>query len=320
MAAFAVIDVGTNSIKMHVGRAEAGRVEVLADLVEVTRLGQGLHEANVLTPDAIERSAAAIRGFTAKGRALGVDEFAVVGTMALRRARNAGEFLRRVRRECGLDVEIIDGEEEARLSWRAVSSGLGAPRDRTLVFDAGGGSTEIAVGGPSGIERRSSIEVGCRRPTEEFLRSDPVAPAELQALFTYLRGEFRGLGGDVGSDVGSVVGIGGTVTTLGAVMLSMTTYDSGVIQGTVLPLPEVKRQVGAYRAQSIAERRQIPGLLPERADVILAGAALVQVILQELGVDELTISDRGLRHGVFEDRFAGRGSGSPPLAPSDKED
>lgn len=299
MGTHAVIDMGTNSLKMHVATLRDGRTEVLGDFTEVTRLGEGLHETGELSADAIARNVEAIASFQAKAQELGAETTVAVGTMALRSASNSKVFTDAVRERCGLDVEVVPGEEEARLSYLAVLSGLGTGEGRVVVFDTGGGSTEFIFGDGEDILDRFSLDVGGRQPTEEFCTSDPVTEAELAAMLADLEAQFARLK----PGVDSLVGMGGTVTSMGAVHHKMKVYDADVIQGSVLTLEEVERQVKMYRSLTIDERRGTVGLMPKRADVILAGASIVMTVMRKLGADELTISDRGLRHGLFYDRY-----------------
>ena len=299
MATHAVIDVGTNSIKMHVAALRDGSTTVLGDFTEVTRLGEGLHETGKLSAEAIDRNVEAVASMQAKALELGAETVVAVGTMALRSAGNTAVFADAVRDRCGLEVEVVPGEEEARLSYLAVLSGLGAGEGRVVVFDTGGGSTEFIFGEGEDIRERFSLNVGSRQPTEEFCKSDPVTESELGAMLDSLDGEFDRLK----EGVDSLVGMGGTVTSLGAVQHQMKVYDPDVIQGSVLTLGEVERQIEMYRSRTIDGRRETVGLMPKRADVILAGAAIVKTVMRKLGATELTISDRGLRHGLFYDRF-----------------
>ena len=299
MGTYAVIDIGTNSLKMHVATVSNGQTKVLGDFTEVTRLGEGLHETGELNADAIGRNVEAVAAFQAKATELGAETTVAVGTMALRSAGNTQVFTNALRKRCGLEVEVVPGEEEARLSYLAVLSGLGAGTGRVAVFDTGGGSTEFIFGEGEEIVERFSLNVGSRRPTEEFCKSDPVTRDELAAMVAHLEGEL----GRLKPGVDALVGMGGTVTSLGAVHHMMKVYDPDVIQGSTLALAEVERQVEMCRARTIEERRATVGLMPKRADVILAGAAIVMTVMRKLGATELTISDRGLRHGLFYDRF-----------------
>ena len=299
MGTHAVIDIGTNSLKMHVATVSEGQISVLGDFTEVTRLGEGLHETGELNAEAVARNVDAVAAFQARASELGVETTVAVGTMALRSAANAQVFVDAVLERCGLEVEVVPGEEEARLSYLAVVSGLGAGQGNVAVFDTGGGSTEFIFGEGDEILDRFSLNVGSRQPTEEFCKSDPVTPGELASMVAHLEREFGRLEGATDA----LVGMGGTVTSMGAVHHEMKVYDPDVIQGSTLTLAEVERQLEMFRARTIEERRETVGLMPKRADVILAGVAIVMTVMRKLGATELTISDRGLRHGLFYDRF-----------------
>lgn len=298
MSVFAVIDIGSNSVKLHVARA-GDAAEVLADLTEVCGLGEGLKDTGRLGDEPMERTASVVAGFADKARELGAVEVVAVGTMALRSASNTEDFLSLVEQKCGLRVEVVPGEEEARLSYLAVLSGLGAQRGRLAIFDTGGGSTEFIFGAGEEIDRQFSLNIGSLRFTEDFCKSDPVTEEELASMLSSLSDEF----GDLGDPVDTLVGMGGTLTSLGAVMHEMKDYDPDVIQGSILSLEEVERQITMFRSMTIEERREVTGLMPKRGPVILAGASIVKTIMGKLKVNSLTISDRGLRHGLMFDRF-----------------
>lgn len=303
MGRFAVIDVGSNSMKMHVADVEGGRVTAVEDRTEVTRLGEGLHAGGELTAEAMERNIRALGTFAAAARELGAGEVAVVGTMALRTASNRGEFLRRAGEEHGLQVEVISGGEEARLASLAATSGLGAIHGRVCIFDAGGGSTEFIFLRGGELQRSFSLAVGGRRLTEEILRSDPVTPAEVAKLNRTV----ADLIAPAEQEADALVGIGGTVTSLGSIVHRLEKYDPDVVQGTRLTAAEVDRQIALFAERTVEQRKEIVGLMPKRADVILAGAAIVRCVMRKVGRNELLVSDRGLRHGVMIDRFAREG-------------
>lgn len=303
MARVAAIDIGSNSVKLHVAEVGAGPGwRVLADRSEITRLGEGLKEQRIITPDAMARTLEVVGRYVAEARELGAAEIAAVGTMCLREASNSEGFRARVREACGIDVSVIDGEEEARLSYLAVISGLPLP-EGVVAFDTGGGSTEFIVGRGSAIERRFSLNLGAVALTQEFFRSDPATPEELSALLAHLSRALRDL--EPPARRSAVVGMGGTVTSMAAVKLELRGYDPEKVHGSVLTRFDVESQVGRFREQTVAARRRIVGLHPKRADIILAGAAIVLAVLRRLDADRLLVSDRGLRHGVIFDRYVG---------------
>lgn len=302
MSRKAIIDIGSNSIKFFVGELAADRtITTVLDTNDIARLGEGLDKTGLISPEAMERNVAAVAAFRAKAEELGADQVVAVGTMALRNAKNSGEFVEKVKAACGVEVQIIPGEEEARLSYLAILSGLPLQGGDLVVFDTGGGSTEFIFGHGTEVTKRFSVNLGAVRITENYLKSDPVTPDEVAAALAQIDKEFAEAG--VEGSPAQLVGMGGTVTSMGAVKHKMAKYDPDVIQGSALTRGDIKAQIDEYSAKTIEERRSITGLQPKRADVILAGACILDVITRRLGVDQLTISDRGLRHGLAYDLF-----------------
>ncbi|MBN1825565.1 MAG: Ppx/GppA family phosphatase [Candidatus Eisenbacteria bacterium] len=299
MGRIAAIDLGTNSMKLLVADAGDGEIETVIDRFRVTRLGEGMGERPLLRDGAVERNLESLRLFADEAREAGARRIVAAGTEALRAARNAPDFLARAERECGVAVEILTGEEEARLSWIAALSAFDPIEGPVLLFDTGGGSTEFVFGRGGAIASRASLPLGSRVLAEAFLRSDPPGPEERTRLDHRLAFALDELEGEAAR----VIGVGGTVTTLAAVFLGVEPYDPARVGGASLPLAEVERQITLYASLPGERRREIPGLHPDRADVILAGAALVRAVLRRFGAPSLLVSDRGLRHGLLIDRF-----------------
>ena len=222
--------------------------------------------------------------------------------MALRSASNSGDFAARVRELCGVKVQIIPGEEEARLSYLAILSGMPVPEGELVIFDTGGGSTEFIFGRGKELIKRFSVNLGSIRITEKFFQEDPAGEGSVEAAVKEIDEEFEAAG-VVGHPV-KLVGMGGTVTSMGAVKHKMVTYDPDIIQGSTLTRADIGEQIKAYKERTVEQRRELPGLQPKRAEVILAGACILKNITERLGMDELTISDRGLRHGLAFDLFS----------------
>lgn len=301
---FAAIDVGSNSVLLYVAeRGPDGRFRPVADYSAVTRLAEGVATSGHLRPDALERTAAVVTRFVAIAHKLGAGEIAAVGTAGLRRPDNARDFVRRVRELCGVVVAIIPGDVEARLAWLGVRSGLAGDAGEMFVVDVGGASTELIHGAGDKLRERVSVDVGAVVLTEGFLLSDPVPEDELRGLLRHLDTAL-GAVGPLPPGV-PLTGTGGTLTTMGAVEHGLATYDAAVVHGTRLTLADVERLVERFRSATLLERRSIPGLPADRADVILGGAAIVLAVLRKLGADALTVSDRGVRHGLLVDRFGG---------------
>jgi len=301
-ARFVVIDAGTNSIKFHVAeRDPAGVWRKVADRAEITRLGEGLEGSGRIGEPAIERAVEAISGMLAEARSNGAVALAAVGTEGLRRADNGAEVVRTIAGRTGVTIEIVSGETEARLAYLAAVAALGVGDGSVVVFDTGGGSSQFTFGHGEVADERFSIDVGAVRYTERFGLDGPVSADDLGAAQAAIAADLIRLDGRARPD--AVIGMGGAITNLTAVRHGLATYDPDVVQGTILDLAEIDRQIGLYAASDLEARRRIVGLQPRRADVILAGACIVRGVLTALGAAALTVSDRGLRHGVLVERF-----------------
>ena len=299
----AIIDVGTNSIKFCLAEETGnGSYNVLKDANDIARLGEGLKETGLIGPEPLERNAQSVANFAAEAKAAGADEVVAVGTMALRTAKNAAAFIARVKELCGVELKVLSGEEEAQNSYVAVMSGIPGAADADLVtMDTGGGSTEFVFGTAGKIVRKFSLNVGAVRFTEKYLSQMPVAPEKLAEAQAEIKKELSE--GGVSGPVKFLVGMGGTVTSMASVKHKMAKYDPDVIQGSKLTLDDINAQIADYAAKTLDQRREIVGLQPKRADVILAGACIVSAVMELTGVSELTVSDRGLRHGLMYELF-----------------
>jgi exopolyphosphatase/guanosine-5'-triphosphate,3'-diphosphate pyrophosphatase len=299
---YAVIDVGTNSVKFHLAQRDAGgEWHPIVDRAELTRLGEGLEESGEIAPAALERTAAAIAGMVDEARHNDAVAIAAVGTAGLRIARNSDDVIAAIRERTGVSVEVISGDDEGRLAYLAVKTGLGLAEGSLVVFDTGGGSTQFTFGHGARVDERFSADVGAVRYTERFGLAGVVAPEVLRDTLAAISADLTRIEGRPAPD--ALVAMGGAVTNITAVKHALATYDPDVVQGTVLDRAEIDRQIELYRSRDAAARREIVGLQPKRADVILAGACIVRTVMEKLGQETLTVSDRGLRHGVLVERF-----------------
>ena len=299
---YAVIDAGTNSIKFHIGQREAdGTWRTVVDRAEVTRMGEGFGQERVITPAALERTAAAIRGMADEAGQHGVVAIAAVGTAGLRIAANGPEVVAAIAARTGVQIEVISGEDEGRLAYLGARSGLGAFTGSLVVFDTGGGSSQFTFGQGSRVDERFSVEVGAVKYTERFRLDGIVSADTLREALNAIAADLSRIDGRPVPD--QLVAMGGVVTNMTAVRHRLAKYDPAVVQGTVLDRAEIDRQIELYRSQDAAARRAIVGLQPKREEVILAGACIVRTVMEKLGKETLTVSDRGLRHGVLTERF-----------------
>jgi exopolyphosphatase / guanosine-5'-triphosphate,3'-diphosphate pyrophosphatase len=299
---YAVIDVGTNSVKFHVGERDAdGRWRAIVDRAEMTRLGENLHVHNAISAEPLERTLAAIAGMVEEATRHGVRATAAAGTAGLRIADNRDDVLAAILARTGLAVEVIPGEEESRLAYLAVRAGLGVTKGSLVVFDTGGGSTQFTFGHGPHVDEHFSVDVGAVRYTERFGLAGAVGPEVLRDALVAISADLSRIDGRPPPD--ALVGMGGAVTNITAVKLGLASYDPDAVQGAVVDRAEIDRQIELYQSRDADARREIVGLQPKRADVILAGSCIVRTVMEKLGQQTLTVSDRGLRHGLLIDRF-----------------
>ena len=298
----AFFDVGTNTVLCVIAEIrDTGRFRVLEDLAEVTRLGQGVDKTGRISAEGEERSLAVLRRYRDRCENLGVDEIVAVGTSALRDAENSGEVRARFKAELGFDIRVISGAEEAAYSFLAVQRGLSLGEQQILVIDIGGGSTEFISGNQGGVFQAVSLDLGSVRLTERFLLSDPVQADEVKRMNAAIDAELPRLAEQrIALDpTSALVGVAATCTTLVAMEKKLALYCHRDVHGSTLTLDAVKRQLDRLERRSIAERRQLAGLDPQRADVIFAGACLLERIMDRYQADHIIVSDQGVRYGLL---------------------
>ncbi|HEX6286393.1 MAG TPA: Ppx/GppA family phosphatase, partial [Acidimicrobiia bacterium] len=299
---YAVVDIGTNSVKFHIGEQHPdGSWTRVVDRAEVSRLGEGLDETGEIQPKPLERTVAAVATMVSEAEEGEVLATAAVGTAALRLASNSAWATDTIEERVGIPVEVVSGEEESRLAFLAVSAGVGVVDGNVVVFDTGGGSTQFTFGRGGDVVERYSVDVGAVSNTERFGLDRAVDEHTIESARDALGEDLASLDGRDRPD--SLVGMGGAMTNITAVALSLQPYDPDVVQGATVTREEVERQIELYRSMSHEERREIVGLQANRAPVILAGALIVATVMEKLGQESLVVSDRGLRHGLIRERF-----------------
>ncbi len=300
---YAVIDVGTNSVKFHVAeRQPDGSWRRVVDRAVMTRLGEGADEHGSIQPEPLERTANAVRDMVDEARREGALAIAAVGTAQFRIAPNGRDAVDQIKAVARVEVGVISGEEESRLAYMAAKSAAPDGAAEVVVFDTGGGSSQFTYGRSDTVVDRFSVNVGAVGYTERYGLNQAVSPEVLGEALAAIKSGLSDLDGHPTPN--AVVGMGGAVTNMTAVSKQMAHYDPDAIQGSVLDASEIERQIELYRTMSASERRLLPGLQPKRAEVILAGACIVKTILDDLGARSFTVSDRGLRHGVLLERFS----------------
>jgi exopolyphosphatase / guanosine-5'-triphosphate,3'-diphosphate pyrophosphatase len=303
---FGFIDIGTNTILCLIAEFKSdGGFDVIDDLAEITRLGQGVDRAGVISRDGEERSLEVLRRYLERCRRLNVEEIVAVGTSALRDARNSAAVRDRFKEELGFEIRVISGNEEAAYSFLAVQKGLALAGQELLVVDVCGGSTEFIRGNAAGVSQAVSIDIGSVRLTEQFLHSDPARQDECAKMISVIEKELARLPDQWLRDgpALTLVGIAGTFTTLAAIEKKLLRYAHAEVHGSRLTLNEVRWQMALFQSKTIEERKAIPGLDPGRADVMLAGAILIERIMTAFHAERVIVSDQGVRYGLLHESF-----------------
>ncbi|MBE7323963.1 Ppx/GppA family phosphatase [Nocardioides sp. Y6] len=295
----AAIDCGTNTIKLLIGDLP----EVWVRETRMVRLGQGVDATGELHPDALERAFAALDDYALLLRAHDVppERIRFCATSATRDASNAAVFAAGVEQRLGVRPEVIPGAEEAELAYSGAIRGLADDVVHpVLVIDIGGGSTELVLGGPDGPVAAHSADIGSVRLSERHLHSDPSASDEVAACVADVEralDEAVERGVDIAS-AATVVGIAGTCTTIAAGVLGLAAYDPEVVDGAVLDVGAARQLCGELVAMTADERRALGYMHPGRADVIDAGALVMERILARVGVESWRVSEADILEGI----------------------
>jgi exopolyphosphatase / guanosine-5'-triphosphate,3'-diphosphate pyrophosphatase len=282
-----VVDLGTNSTRLLVADVEDGAVREVERRLTITRLGEGVDERRILLPTALARVRNVLADYRRVLEASGAQRTLAVGTSAVRDAENGEAFLGEVEWSYGFDTRLLSGDEEARMTFRGVAGGLELVPG-TLVIDVGGGSTELVL-----ADWHRSLDLGCVRLTERFLRTDPPTSGELDTCRAHIRALLP-----AEPRPARAVGVAGTVTTLATLSLGLDEEDPAALHGHTLSTGWIEAEAERLAALPISELRQIRGLHPERAPVIVAGALVLAETLRHFGLAELEVSEHDLMHGA----------------------
>lgn len=301
------LDIGTNTIRLLVTETSDTIHRELYSGRTITRLGQDLDRTGRIAPDAQERSLKALEEFSRIIGSHSVARVAAFGTSALRNASNAAEFIAVVRERTGIEVSVISGDDEARLTLlgvrRALSQGERAEEDpfaSALVIDIGGGSTELIETVNGSVETMKSLPLGAVYLTERFIKNDPPLRKEMDDLRKTVNNE---LDANIPSSLKTLVGTAGTITTLAAMDQGLAGYDPARINGYILPRSSLDKLVNMLSVSTLDARRRVAGLEAGREDIILAGAVIVQEIMDRCGARQMLVSDWGLREGIVFDLY-----------------
>ncbi len=300
----AVIDVGTNSVKLLVGIVEAGNVQPLLEQSEQTRLGEGFYETHQLQTAKIQQTAEAVAIFAKEANsAYDLSSLRIIATSAVRDAHNQQELIEAIQLACGHPVEVISGNQEADWVFAGVTSDPVFAKEPLLVVDVGGGSTEIIAGQETKIFHRQSFRMGTVRALENLHLQDPPSPEDWkrchESLNQFLRNEIVPAILPQFQPGFRLVATGGTATILARIKYSLRSFERERIEGSVLTLSELREMTKRLWSLSLAERKRIVGLPSKRADVILTGVAIYVALMEQLRFDQIYVSTRGLRYAAL---------------------
>ncbi len=298
MSRVAAIDCGTNSIRLLIADISGGKFkEVLRDM-EIVRLGQGVDENKSFHPDAINRTLAAVEKFKNQLAGKGVEKIRFCATSATRDAANRDLFIDGVRQILGVEVEVIPGEEEARLSFNGATKELLQSDAPFLVVDIGGGSTEFVYGNKE-VEFAKSVDIGCVRMSERHLKSQPVEMSQVaQAIIDIDKAIAQAAAVVPISTAKTLVAVAGTATTIAAAALELETYDRYAIHLSRIPAEKVHKVSAAFQAMSKSEISKLGFMHPGRVDVITAGSLVLSRVMAATGATEFVASESDILDGM----------------------
>ncbi len=293
----AVVDIGTNSTRLLIGDVEGTRVTEVERRTTVTNMGRGVDHSGLICGDAIDDVCTVVADYKSRYEEMGAERIMVIATSAVRDAVNGEAFVAELRERFGLDARLLTGEEEANLTY------LGATAQRpaqgsTLVFDIGGGSTELIVGSGTRVGSHTSLQAGTIRQSERHLSSDPPDPHELEDLADEIRSLIDGaIAADPRLRASRAIAVAGTPTSLAAIDQELEPYDPGRVHGYRLGMQKIQRMLSRLSALPLAERLRVPGLHPGRAPTIVAGTVILVQVMRAFKIKEIEVSELDILHG-----------------------
>jgi exopolyphosphatase/guanosine-5'-triphosphate,3'-diphosphate pyrophosphatase len=294
----AIVDIGTNSTRLLVADVEDGRVSELERRSTVTRLGRGVDTSGQLSTEAIEDVCETVAEYVGIYEPLAPHVVAAIATSAVRDAENSGAFLAELRERFALSARILGGAEEARLTYLGTSAGR-SPIDGTLVVDIGGGSTELVVGSGPDVSFYASLQAGTVRHTERYLKSDPPAADDLEALSDDVRELIDAeLAETAIASAGHGIAVAGTPTSLAAIEQRLDPYDPERVHGFELSLDAIQRMCSMLASMSLDERLEVTGLQPGRAPTIVAGVVILIQVMRAFGLRQIEVSEHDILYGA----------------------
>jgi exopolyphosphatase / guanosine-5'-triphosphate,3'-diphosphate pyrophosphatase len=293
----AVIDIGTNSTRLLISDVEGAKAEQVERRTTVTNMGRGVDHTNLICADAIEDVCRVIAAYMARYEEMGAERVMAIATSAVRDAANGEAFIAELRERFDLDARLLTGEEEAHLTYLGATA-YRAQGEPTLVFDIGGGSTELIVGSGMNVAFHASLQAGTIRQSERHLTSDPPDPHELEDLASDVRNLIdSAVEEQPAAPPTRAIAVAGTPTSLAAVDQALEPYDPGRVHGYRLGMRKIQRMLSRLSSLPLAERLRVPGLHPGRAPTIVAGAVILVQVMRAFGLEEIEVSELDILHG-----------------------
>jgi len=304
MKKYLIIEIGTNTTKVLCGILQNSHWDIISDELYPSRIGSDIVNKGNISSEAMDRSLQVIEQVV-KAFAPNHDFIAhVIATESLRSAANAETFTDKVRKQFGLDVEILIGEEEARLAYLSATSQATQDKVMTAVLDIGGGSTELTIGQAGEMLYAKSLSLGAVKMTDKFIKHDPALDSELQELTVFLENQLSEFKHE--HKIKSLIGVGGTITTLAMLhqseqkALNLPSHETiSLVENTPLTLTQISGFVKLLSTLTISEKRILPGMPEGRADIILTGTVILNSVMQYLRTQNLVVSTKGVRHGYL---------------------
>lgn len=300
MRKIAVIDIGTNSMRLLLCDYDGSSIKNKQKDIIITRMGQNLSAKGIISPEVIERNTNALEIYSKKALDFGAEKIMAIATSAVRDAKNRNEFLEAVKAKTGIEVKVISGEAEAELGITGVLSEYKDSAENILVVDIGGGSTELVYGSLSGIKYSTSINAGAVRMTEGFFTEHPIKQNEIQSLRNNLHSlfkapisKFKALG------IGKVLAIGGTATSIAAIYHNLCIYDMQKVHNTIIDIEYLNYLFDKLKNMTVEQRYKVNGLQKERADIIPAGIYILLYLMQNLDITSFTVSENDNLEGAL---------------------
>ena len=300
MNKYAAIDIGTNSMRLLLANVEAGKIISRSKYINPTRIGSSVDKDKLISEEGMSRNVEALYDFTQKAKDFGAEKILVIATSAVRDATNGKEFIQRAYEKTGVNIEIISGEEEAALGYQGVAMGLKSKTGKQVVIDIGGGSTELILGEGNALKKTISLNVGAVRMTERYITTDPISKEQYEEMEVAIYEIVKEVVEEIKKDnPNTIVGIGGTITTLAALHQQLDPYHMDKVHNYKLTLKDIRTLKEKLLNLTVEEIKQLKGIHHKRADIIVAGVTILNVIMDNLNIYEITVSEYDNLEGLL---------------------